>query len=210
MKLIHCVAVLVVCAGPLFCQWELGAVGGAGFRRSIGVTNPSGSADFSFRPGVAWGFYGGLTEHGYLGGEAHYLYEIGGMRVKSGSGEATMDARAQVVHFDFLVHTASSDRVFRPFFAIGGGVKIYEGLGPDRAEQPLSDFVMLTRTREVKPVMSPAIGLKAKIAPYLLFRAELRYFLSPRPDKVAAPGPQAQMNGWVHDFVPLVGIAATF
>src|SRR3954451_21844123 len=136
----------VVCVVPAFAQWELGAVGGYGFRRDISVQNASGgSAQLSFRPGFAFGFYGGQTEHGYLGGEAHYLYESTPIRLKSGGTEASTSARTHVIHFDFLVHLTESGSPVSLFLAIGGGVKIYEGPGPDRAAQPLSNFVMLTR-----------------------------------------------------------------
>ena len=94
--------------------------------------------------------------------------------------------------------------------AIGGGVKVYGATGPDRAAQPLSNFLLLTRTRETKPVITPAFGVKIRIAPHVIFRAEARYFGSPRPEKVIAPAPGTAMKGWVHDIVPLIGIGGTF
>src|SRR3954453_18918672 len=210
MRFISPWIMVLVCAAPAFAQWELGAIGGYGFRRDITADNRAGSARVSFRPDFAWGFYGGQTEHGYLGGEAHYLYEWSPLRLRSGGQEAKMDAFAHVVHFDFLVHTADSHARFRPFVAIGGGVKVYEATGPDRAAQPLSNFVMLTRTRETKPLISPAVGLKVRLAQHVLFRAQFRDFGSPRPENIIAPAPGTTMHGWVHDFVPLVGITGTF
>lgn len=210
MQFISRLAIAAVCAIPAFAQWELGATGGYGFRRDLTVNNAGGTAQLKFQPGPVFGFYGGQTEHGYLGGEAHYLYESSDMKVQSGGREATMGSRAHVMHFDFLVHTSDSRARIRPFLAIGGGVKIFEGTGPDRAAQPLSNFVLLTRTHELKPVMSPAVGLKVRLSRHVLFRAEMRYFGSPAPEKVAAPAPGATIHGWVHDFVPVAGIAGTF
>lgn len=211
MRIVLRCVLAVVCVVPAFAQWELGAVGGYGFRRDISVQNASGgTAQLSFRPDFAFGFYGGQTQHGYLGGEIHYDYESSPIRLKSGSTETSTTGRTHVVHFDILVHLKDSNSRVRPFLAMGGGIKIYEGTGPDRAAQPLSNYVLLTRTHEVKPVMSPAIGMKVQVSRRVLFRAEARYFGGPRPENVIAPAPGAVMHGWVHDIVPLAGFTATF
>ena len=211
MRLIISTAILFTCAAPLFSQqWELGAVGGYGFRPNISVQQAGQSASLNVQSGPVFGFYGGETEHGYLGGEAHYLYEQTNFKISGNGSEATTSGRSQVVHFDFLIHTAPEEATLRPYVAIGGGVKIFEGTGMDRAAQPLSNFVMLTRTRETKPVLTAAVGLKKRISRHVLVRAELRYFASPRPEKVLTPGPSAAMSGWIHDIAPMLGVAATF
>ena len=201
---------LLVCSVPGLSQWELGVIGGGGFRRDLSVANDTHEGTLSFRPGAVLGGYGGLTEHGYLGGEAHYLFEQGTMRLQSSSGEATMSGRAHVAHFDLLIHAAPGEARVRPFLAIGGGVKVYEGLGPDRAVQPGSDLIMLTRTREVLGAFTPAVGAKFRLARHVMLRTELRYILTPSPNKVVTPAPGSVLKGWVHEFVPTIGIAATF
>jgi hypothetical protein len=61
-----------------------------------------------------------------------------------------------------------------------------------------------------KPVFTPAAGVKWRVSEHVSVRTELRYLLSPRPDKILAPGPGASTKGWVHDFVPAIGLAAIF
>jgi hypothetical protein len=210
MRLRFAVLVIILTAAPAAAQWELGVMGGYGFRRDVAVSGPAGTADVGFRPGKVWGFTGGLNEYGYLAGEARYLYEDGEIRLRSGNTETRFASRAHLVHFDFLVHAARSGSRVRPFVVIGGGVKVYEGTGPDRAAQPLSRFVGLTRTRDVKPLMSPGVGIKFQASRHLSIRGEFRDYITPRPEKILAPAAGVTMKGWIHDMVPMIGIMATF
>jgi hypothetical protein len=210
MRPFFAVLAFAVSAIPACAQWEIGALGGYGFRKDVAVQGRTGNAAVSFRPGPVWGFVGGANEYGYLAGEARYLYESGDIRLSSGSTQTSFPFRAHLVHFDFLIHSARSGSRIRPFVAIGGGVKVYEGTGPDRAAQPLSQFVALTRTRDTKPLISPGVGVKFQATKYVSVRGEFRDYISPRPEKVITPAAGVALSGWVHDFVPLVGIVATF
>ncbi|HET8550030.1 MAG TPA: hypothetical protein VFL57_18600 [Bryobacteraceae bacterium] len=210
MNLRFAVLSLILTASPVVAQWELGALGGYGFRRDLTVSGPAGQATVGFRPGTVWGFAGGLNEYGYLAGEARYLYEDGEIRLRSGGTETRFASRAHLVHFDFLVHSARSGSRVRPFLVIGGGVKVYEGTGPDRAVQPLSRFVGLTRTRDTKPLMTPGGGVKFQVSRHVSLRGEFRDYITPRPEKVLAPAAGVTMKGWVHDFVPMIGVMGTF
>ena len=76
--------------------------------------------------------------------------------------------------------------------------------------QPGSDLIMLTRTREVLAAFTPAAGVKFRLARHVMLRMELRYILTPTPNQVVTPAPGSVLRGWVHDFVPTIGIAGTF
>jgi hypothetical protein len=198
-------------SAPLFGQWELGGVGGWAYRPTFSVQNGTGnSANAGFNNGYAWGFTGGLTEYKYLGGEASYLYEGGGYKVKSGSDEATFKGYAQTVHFDLVMHTAPRTSKLRPFVGFGGGVRFYKGTGQDEAYQPLSDYVLLTRTNDTKALVTGAGGIKYRFAEHWLFRVEARYFGTPRPTGVLAPAPGATSGGWMNDVVGLFGFSGVW
>ena len=127
MRPIIGIAVLFACAVPGFSQWELGLLGGGSFRRDLSVANESREGTLKFRPGAVWGAYGGLTQHGYLGGEAHYLFEQGTMRLESAGGEATMSGRAHLAHFDFLIHAARARLASGPFWRSGAESRYTRG-----------------------------------------------------------------------------------
>ena len=41
-------------------------------------------------------------------------------------------------------------------------------------------------------------------------RLEIRDYITPFPKQVVAPAPGAKLKGWLHDFVPMVGIGVRF
>lgn len=201
-----------LCAGSAVCQaqWELGATGGYSFRRDFTIESPAGSISAGVDRGVAWGFFAGLTEYGYLGGEVHYRRQTSNFRLKSPGAELAFPGRTHVVHFDFLVHAAKSGSRVRPFLAVGGGVKVFEGKGVERSGQPFSRFAAFANTRETKPLFSPGVGVKLQVADHLSVRFEFRDYITPVPEKIIAPVPGAKTSGVLHDLTPAIGIAATF
>jgi hypothetical protein len=211
MRTILLASLAAIITVPLSAQWELGVVGGYGFRRDVTVSSEAGAtAKARLDSGYAFGAFGGYNDYEYLSGEARYLYQRSPLRLQSGSVEVTEPAHTHVIHFDVLIHTAPRRAAVRPFVALGGGLKVFQGTGVDRAAQPLSNFAILTNTQEVKPLFSPAAGLKVRLSNHFSIRAEARYYLSPVPDKIIAPAPGASMSGWLHDIVPLFGIMGTW
>ncbi len=206
---VSCFAVLLVLAPLSLAQeWELGGLGGYGITTGLNAKNPAGSADTGFKAGAAWGVFGGHNMHRRIGGEIRYEYRFGDAMVDAGE-EATFRAHAHIVHYDLLWHFADRGEKVRPFLAAGGGAKIFRGTGVERAYQPGNQFVLLTKTREIQPVLSFGGGVKVMLNDLIMLRAEVRDFLTPAPQKVLAPSPGAEINGMLNDIVPMVGIAFT-
>jgi hypothetical protein len=86
-------------------------------------------------------------------------------------------------------------------------MKVFRGTGKEAAFQPLSQFAYLTRTQEVKPMVSFGGGVKFKLSPRVAMRAEVRDFLTPFPKQVITPAPGAKIGTMLHNIVPLVGIS---
>ncbi|MBK9168328.1 MAG: outer membrane beta-barrel protein [Bryobacterales bacterium] len=206
-------ALLVAAAmtGALQAQsWEVGALGGVGIYRKNTVTSPAGDGKTGFKQGFAVGAVAGQNLHEYIGGEIRYLYQQGDLFVESGSQEARFSGRTHAIHYDFLIHFAPRDAAARPFVAVGGGVKVYEGTGREVPDQPLARLSLLTRTRETRALGSVGGGVKFKVSPRTLVRLEFRDYITPFPKQVVAPSIGAKISGIVHDFVFLGGLTFVF
>jgi hypothetical protein len=198
-------------AGGLWAQhWEVGGSAGYGLYRDVSVNNGSLSGKTGFQSGIAFGGVFGNQTTRLIGGEARYTYRSNDMHVSSGSTKATAGAQSHAIHYDVLVHAASSDAAVRPFAAIGGGVKYFRGTGNEAPFQPLSNLVALTRTSEAQPLISAGGGVKFRISPRALVRVDFRDYMTPFPSSLLALPANSRASGWMHDFVVMVGISGLF
>ncbi|MFN3323366.1 MAG: outer membrane beta-barrel protein [Bryobacteraceae bacterium] len=193
-------------------RWEFGAGGGGSFYTSKTASSAAGSADATFRPAAAITGYLGQNLYNYVSGEIRYTLGLNEMQLKSGGATgASFAGRTQAVHYDFLIHTAPRRAKTRPFFAVGGGYKRFEGTGTEAAFQPLQNFALLTRTAEWTPVLSVGAGVKFQVGENVNLRVEFRDYISRFPREVIAPAPGATIGGgWIHNFVPMVGLSYLF
>jgi len=188
-------------------QWEVGALGGGGFFLNNSVTGPRGSGDVGFKMGWSAGGWIGHTGSGRFGGEVRYLFQRSDMKVASGGTSVGFAAQSHMIHYDFIIHTNSSEDRVRPFFAVGGGMKGYVGTGQERAFQPLSNVAILSHTKQWQPMLSFGGGVKWPIGSRLDLRVEVRDFVTPFPKDLILPAPGGKVSGWVHDITPMIGIS---
>jgi len=73
---------------------------------------------------------------------------------------------------DLLVHATPRGAPMRPFVAVGAGATIF------------IQFAALTHTSEIKPLLSAGGGMKFPLRPRLEFRAEVRDYITPAPEKL--------------------------
>jgi hypothetical protein len=107
------------------------------------------------------------------------------------------------------VHTRPSEDSVRPFFSVGAGVKAYRGTGQEVTAQPLGSIALLTRTTDLRALISVGAGVKWQISHGVQLRAEVRDLMTPFPTGVIAPlGGRA--GSWFHNLVPLFGISYGF
>jgi hypothetical protein len=191
-------------------RWEFGAVGGAGIYKSNTVESSAPAGSAGFEPGFAAGAVVGHDMYRHIGGEIRYLMAVNDLKVSSGSARATFAGRTHTIHYDVLFYLKPWDSAVRPYFAVGGGGRYYRGTGQETAHQPLSELVLLTKTREWRPLVSAAAGVKIRASDRLWIRTEFRSYVTPFPSKILQPGPHASLGGWMSNFLPLLGISYAF
>src|ERR1700728_1069397 len=141
-------------------KWEVGFGVGGSFLTSQTITNPAGNADAGRDPGLALSAWlDNNIGSGLFGGELRYDYEMGDLKLSSGGTSATFASQSNAVHYDFLVHFASSESAIRPFVAAGGGVKWYSGTGTEEVFQPLSNIAVFSDVRDLKAMASVGGGV---------------------------------------------------
>ncbi len=200
-------------AGPLGAQepkWHLGLLAGYGMAPAATARQGAEQADTGLKGGAALGVQGGQDLYEHLGGEFRYLFRFSDLKVARGGTEVRFSGRSQMVHYDLLLFLRGRRWAVRPYAAVGGGVRIYEGTGQEAAYQPLSSFAILTRTRQVMGMASLGGGVKIRIGERSWLRWEIRDYLTPFPKTVIAPGRGAKISGWLHDLVPVAGISVGF
>lgn len=211
MKRVRILTIFFLLAGLAQAQeWELGVAGGFGFARNPTVTSASGSGNAGFKHGLTAGAVAGNDMYERISGEMHYLYRVSNLKVTGGGQQAESSGEAHLIHYDLLYHAADRGAKVRPFLAGGGGLKVFRGTGSEPAGQPAGAFALLMRTRELEPLISAGGGVKVALTDTLHLRAEIRDYITPFPKKVVAPAPAARIKGWLHDFVPTVGISVKF
>jgi outer membrane protein W len=191
-------------------EWEIGGIAGAGFMNGLNITTAAASATTGFKTGGAFGAYAGSNLYPHLSGEIRYTYQMSDLKLSSGGTEATFNGISHAVTYELLYHPAPKRSKVQPFVGGGGGIKLFRGTGKESAYQPLSNFAYLTKTQDIRPLITAGGGVKYRISEHLIFRAEIRDFITPFPNKVITPAPGAKVSGWINDFVPMFGLAFTF
>lgn len=212
MKLAQILVVCSVALAPaaLAQKWEVGGGAGGGFYTSQDVKHEDGtSASAKIATGVAAGAWFGTNTNDVWGGEFRYTYQRGDLKLSQSGTEAGFAADTHAIYYDFLVHTTPRGSKVRPYFAFGGGVKIYRGLGTEQLVQPLSHYALLTRTNELQGMASVGFGVKVKVSSRWNLRFDVHDFMTPFPKQVIAPNAGANVGGWLHQIVPSFGLSYT-
>lgn len=192
-------------------RWEVGGVGGGSLYTSRDATLASGPAvKATFSSGYAAGVYVGQDMGRFWGGEIRYTFQRNNAELSGGGAKASFGAQAHSIHYDFVLHMKPTGNRVRPYFSFGAGVKQYRGTGIERVTQPLSDYVLLTRTNDMTALVTAGFGVKMKIGEKGVLRVEVRDYLTPIPKKIFAPNRGADLGGWFHSFLPMVGIGYVF
>lgn len=203
----------ILAAGPLGAQqpkWHLGVLAGYALAPAATAAQGGEQAETGFKAGAVLGAQGGQDLYEHLGGEFRYVFRFSDLKVSRAGTQVRFSGRSQTVHYDLLVFARGRAAPVRPYVAVGGGVRIYQGTGEEAAFQPLSRFAILTRTRQVVGLASLGGGVKIRIGERSWLRWEIRDYLTPFPKTVIAPGRGADIRGWVHDLTPMAGIGVEF
>ncbi|MEO7142779.1 MAG: outer membrane beta-barrel protein [Bryobacteraceae bacterium] len=208
--LLTCSMLLAMTPAAFGQKWEFGAGAGGGFYTSETVTSPAGNADAKFAMGLAGSAWLVNNSGRLLSGELRYDFQQGDMKLTSGGASASFGAQSHAIHYDFVLNAMPAGSRIRPFVAAGGGVKIYRGTGTEVEFQPLGNIALLTKTHELKPLVSVGGGVKFRISNAISLRVEVHDYLTPFPQQVIAPALNAKVGGWLQDIVPMIGLSFVF
>jgi hypothetical protein len=198
------------CAAACAQQWEVGAVGGASFLNTVPVSGPGASATAGFAPGVAGGVYFGQTLYSNLTGEIRYDFFQSDLKLSSGGTSASFTGIAHALHYDLIWHTRRKESPTQYYLAVGGGMKLFQGLGSPEAYQPLMQFGYFTKTHAIEPMGTVAGGMTYRLSPRMSLRVEVRDFISPFPKAVLTPAPGMKYGSILNDLTPMAGISYVF
>lgn len=205
--------VAIFAFGPccLAQNWDVGLAGGFSTYRDASITSSSGG---SAQAGFAQNFSAGaaldenVSEH--IGGELRYTFLYGASTLHSNGTEANMTALSNAIGYDFLFYGTPRRSRVRPFFAIGAGIKRYDGTGTEYVVQPLSNFALLRTGHQVEAMLSGGGGVKMNLNDRWVLRFDFRDLATPFPGRLFAAAPGAKVSGWLNDFVPMVGLDWAF
>lgn len=211
-KRVVCMLSTLLVAGTAWGQkWEFGGAVGGGFYTSQTVTNSSaGSATAKIGTGLSASAWLGNNSSDVWGGEIRYDYQRGDLQLNSGGANASFGAQSHTIHYDFHMHFADRESKVRPFVAFGAGMKMFQGTGREVAAQPLSRVALLTKSTDIRPVISVGAGFKARLSDRWTLRGGVWNFMSPFPTKVIVPNVNSSVGGWLFDFTPMVGLSYSF
>jgi hypothetical protein len=185
---------------------EIGVLGGSGFLPGVPVVGAPSSVTAGFESGPVVGASFTQNMYSHVSGEISYLYEQRNLQLSSGSDSATFSGHAHVLEYQLLYNLHPRNARVRPYLAVGGGMKIFEGTGAEAAYQPLMQYAYLTRTRELKPLVTFGGGVKVALRGRMAARFDLRDQLTTFPTKLISPAPGMAISSWLHDFVPTLGV----
>ena len=207
------VCVVLVLASACLAQdggWEVGAAGGFGLMRNATINNPTGSASAGFDNRFTAGAVIGQDLYQHFSGELRYTFRDNDLVLKSAGQKVNMDGDSHLIDYDLLFHALPRGSRFRPYAAAGGGIRLFRGTGHEYPTQPLSDFALLTKTHEVKPLISVGGGVKFALTGHAVVRVDFRDYISPFPENLFVTVPGAKLRGWLNDFVPMAGFSWVF
>jgi hypothetical protein len=191
-------------------EWEVGGAAGFGYMRNPTVNRPAGSATIGFDNRLAAGAVIGQDLYQHFSGELRYTFRDGDLLLKSGGQKVNMDGDSHLVHYDVLFHALRRGSRFRPYAAAGAGIRLFRATGREYESQPFSDFAFLTKTQEVKPLISVGAGVKFTFADHAAVRFDFREYISPFPEKLFVTAPGVKIRSWLYDSAPLVGLSFVF
>src|ERR1017187_8976796 len=203
--------VVILFAGAAFAQrYEIGANVGYGFYRSGSIYSASGTAQAGIRNRFAAGIILGDKFSNYVSAEFRYLYHDGHPFLQAPGVKTDIQGQSDALTAELLFHFKTREHRLRPLIAGGSGAKEYIIAGPAPFPQPIPQIASLTANDVWKVAFSVGGGVKFRLTPHMLLRAEFRDYLTTFPRQHIIPAPHNTARGVFQQFTPLLGIGYTF
>jgi opacity protein-like surface antigen len=204
------VAVILFCGFACAQQYEVGADFGYGIYRDGSIYSPSGIAQAGIRNRFAAGIFLADDFSKYVSAEFNYLYHDGHPFLKAPGVNTDIQGNSDALTLGLLFHFKPREHRWRPFLAGGAGAKEYVIAGPAPFPQPVPQIASLITNDVWKTVFSAGGGIKYRLIPHMLLRAEFRDYLTTFPRQEIVPAPHNTARGIFEQFTPLFGVSYTF
>lgn len=191
-------------------QYEIGADIGYGFYRDGSIYSDSGTARAGIRNRFATGILLGHEFTDFISAEFDYLYHDGHPFLQTSGVKSDIQGQSHALTAEVLFHFKKRDHRWRPFLAGGFGGKDYVIAGPAPFPQPIPQIASLTTNDIWKVAFSVGGGVKCRLLPHMLLRAELRDYITTFPRQQIVPAPHNTARGVFEQFTPLFGVSYTF
>ena len=124
--------------------------------------------------------------------------------------KADIQGQSDALTMELLFHFKPRDHRWRPYIIGGTGAKDYIVAGPEPFPQPIPEIASLTTNDVWKVVFSVGGGLKFRLMPHMLLRAEfLDYLTNLSPPADCSRSAQYGARS-VPAFPPLFGVSYVF
>ena len=108
----------------------------------------------------------------YVSAEFRYLYHDGHPFLEAPGVKTDIQGQSDALTIELLFHFKPREHRLRPFLAGGAGAKEYIIAGPAPFPQPIPQIASLTTNDVWKVVFSVGGGVKYRLRPHVLLRAE--------------------------------------
>src|ERR1041385_6077808 len=153
-------------------QREIGGNIGYGFYRNGTIYSSGASAQAGMRNRFTAGIDLGYEFSRYVSGQFSYLYQDGHPFLQAPGVKADIQGQSHALTFEALFHLKPRDHRWRPFVAGGAGAKDYVVAGPEPFPQPVPEIASLTTNDVWKVVFHVGGGVKFRLQPRIVVRAE--------------------------------------
>jgi hypothetical protein len=191
-------------------QYEIGATLGYGVYRDGTIYSASGTAEAGIRNRFAAGIFLADDFSKYVSAEFDYLYHDGHPFLQAPGVKSDIQGNSNALTGELLFHFKPRERRWRPFLAGGMGTKEYVIAGPAPFPQPIPQIASLTTNDLWKVVFTAGGGVKIRLIPHMVLRAEFRDYLTTFPRQEIVPAPHNTARGIFEQFTPLMGLSYTF
>lgn len=204
-------AVFAAAAHGAYAQeWSAGFVAGYGIYKNGSVDAASGSATAGVRNRFAVGAQVTQDMYDHISGEMGYLYHDGDPFISNGTVQGNVQGQSHTLDYTVLFHAMPRSAKFRPYFLAGGGGKDYRVTGPPPNPQPLPKIVTLTNQSQWEFMAIVGGGVKYRLSPSFVIRAEFRDYITPFPGNIFHVTTGSTGSGIFHQFTPVGGLEYVF
>ena len=206
----RCFVAILFAGAALAQQYQMGATLGYGIYHDGTIFSDLGTAEAGIRNRFAAGIVLGDDFSDYVSAEFNYLYHDGHPFLTFPGVNADIQGQSDALTVGLLFHFRKRDRRWRPFLAGSAGAKEYVIAGPEPFPQPIPQIASLTTNDVWKVAFSAGGGVKFRLIPHMVLRAEFRDYLTTFPRQQIVPAPHNTARGIFEQFTPLFGLSYEF